>query len=198
MSSSQTRREFLARAGGSISSALFAVQFPLILSTANLACAAREAGESFVSFSPTQGLIVDALSDMIIPGGETPGAKDAGVVHFIDQSLTTFAAPLKSSILTGIDAFGKQISPSSDLASGIDAFSASSWDDRAEHIIKIEQSEFFGQFSQLTVMGMFSNPKHGGNKDKMGWDLLGFDDRHAWTPPFGYYDADAHSNGVNK
>jgi hypothetical protein len=30
----------------------------------------------------------------------------------------------------------------------------------------------------------------------MGWKLLGFDHRHVWAPPFGYYDAQAGgSNG---
>jgi hypothetical protein len=29
----------------------------------------------------------------------------------------------------------------------------------------------------------------------MGWDLIGFDHRHAWAPPFGYYDADYMQRG---
>jgi hypothetical protein len=33
-------------------------------------------------------------------------------------------------------------------------------------------------------------PKYGGNHDKAGWKLLGFEDRHVWQPPFGYYDKD--------
>jgi hypothetical protein len=39
---------------------------------------------------------------------------------------------------------------------------------------------------------MFASPSYGGNRNLVGWKLLGFDDRFAWQPPFGYYDRDAH------
>ena len=29
----------------------------------------------------------------------------------------------------------------------------------------------------------------GGNKDKVGWKLIGFQDDFLYKPPFGYYDA---------
>jgi hypothetical protein len=43
----------------------------------------------------------------------------------------------------------------------------------------------------LTHCGMFAMPSWGGNKDLAGWNLIGFDSRHAWQPPFGFYDARA-------
>jgi hypothetical protein len=30
---------------------------------------------------------------------------------------------------------------------------------------------------------------HGGNYDKIGWKLIGYDDSLNHKPPFGYYDA---------
>ena len=48
---------------------------------------------------------------------------------------------------------------------------------------------FFQTMRYLTLAGMFSHPNHGGNRDKLGWQLLGFEDRHSWQPPFGHYDA---------
>jgi hypothetical protein len=41
-----------------------------------------------------------------------------------------------------------------------------------------------------TAAGMFANPAYGGNRDKIGWKLLGFEDRYIWQQPFGYYDRD--------
>ena len=41
-----------------------------------------------------------------------------------------------------------------------------------------------------TIAGMFSNPEYGGNRDKIGWKLLGFEDRFSWAAPFGWYDRD--------
>jgi hypothetical protein len=35
---------------------------------------------------------------------------------------------------------------------------------------------------------MFADPAYGGNSDKVGWKLIGFEDRFAWQPPFGEYD----------
>ena len=36
---------------------------------------------------------------------------------------------------------------------------------------------------------MFADPSWGGNREKSGWKLLGFDDRAIWQSPFGFYDA---------
>jgi hypothetical protein len=37
---------------------------------------------------------------------------------------------------------------------------------------------------------MFSLPAYGGNRDGVGWKLIGFEDEHVFHPPFGYYDRD--------
>jgi hypothetical protein len=42
---------------------------------------------------------------------------------------------------------------------------------------------------------MFSLPEYGGNKDELGWQLIGFEDRHVWTQPYGFYDADHLAKG---
>jgi hypothetical protein len=39
------------------------------------------------------------------------------------------------------------------------------------------------------VIGFFARPVHGGNFDKVGWKLIGYDDSLNFKPPFGYYDA---------
>jgi hypothetical protein len=37
---------------------------------------------------------------------------------------------------------------------------------------------------------MFSLPSYGGNRDGVGWKLIGFEDSHVFYPPFGHYDRD--------
>jgi gluconate 2-dehydrogenase gamma chain len=39
-------------------------------------------------------------------------------------------------------------------------------------------------------MGFLADPARGGNRGKVGWKLIGFDDSGAFAPPFGYYDRD--------
>ena len=58
----------------------------------------------------------------------------------------------------------------------------------------VEDDYRFEIWRLLTIFGFFSMSKHGGNKDNVGWDLIGFKGHHgAWTPPFGYYDAEAET-----
>ena len=52
----------------------------------------------------------------------------------------------------------------------------------------VDTTPFFDLARQLTLCGMFSNPPYGGNRDKLGWKLIGFEDQHMFEPPFGYYD----------
>ena len=45
----------------------------------------------FGFFTPEQALEVEAMAAQIIPTDETPGAREARVINFIDRALTTFA-----------------------------------------------------------------------------------------------------------
>ncbi|MGH7704126.1 MAG: gluconate 2-dehydrogenase subunit 3 family protein, partial [Gemmatimonadales bacterium] len=54
--------------------------------------------------------------------------------------------------------------------------------------LEIAQPEFFEAARVATITAMFANPEYGGNQDKAGWRLIGFEDRFIWQPPFGYYD----------
>ena len=53
-----------------------------------------------------------------------------------------------------------------------------------------DRTPFFETTRLLTLLGMFSMPAHGGNRNGVGWKLIGFEDRHAFQAPFGYYDRD--------
>ena len=48
---------------------------------------------------------------------------------------------------------------------------------------------FFLTVREHTLTGMFASPKHGGNFNKAGWKLIGFEDTLNFKAPFGYYDA---------
>ena len=55
-------------------------------------------------------------------------------------------------------------------------------------IASIEHTEFFEALRRHVVMGFLASPAWGGNRNKAGWKLIGFDDAGAFQPPFGYYD----------
>jgi gluconate 2-dehydrogenase gamma chain len=53
----------------------------------------------------------------------------------------------------------------------------------------IEGTEFFALLRTHTMYGLLGNPSYGGNRDQVGWKLIGFEDKMHYQPPFGYYDA---------
>lgn len=53
------------------------------------------------------------------------------------------------------------------------------------------KSEFFEAVRGGTITGFLADPEYGRNTGKVGWTLIGFEDRFAWSAPFGWYDADA-------
>ena len=59
-----------------------------------------------------------------------------------------------------------------------------------EYLTSVERTPFFDTTRLLTLLGLFSMPEYGGNRNGVGWKLIGFDDQHAFQPPFGYYDRD--------
>ena len=130
---------------------------------------------------------VDAICAQIIPTDETPGAREAGVLFFIDRALTTFFAHRAAEFRAQLTAF------SGDCAKRFPqtkSFAALSSDLQIEFLRSVERTPFFSFIHTLTVLGMFTSPAYGGNRDLAGWKLLGFEDRHIFEPPFGYYDRD--------
>src|SRR5437763_17129152 len=41
--------------------------------------------QTLIHFTPTQATEIDAISSRIIPTDDAPGAREAGVLHFIDR-----------------------------------------------------------------------------------------------------------------
>ena len=112
---------------------------------------------------------IERFAVEIIPADDLgPGAKEAGVVYFIDRALATFDADKRALYRAGLAAAqGKSASA-------------------------IEHTEFFEILRRHVIMGFLASPAWGGNRDKCGWKLIGFEDAGAFHPPFGYYDAPEH------
>lgn len=136
-------------------------------------------------FDSTQALIVGAAVSRIFPSDELgPGAKEAGVIMYIDRHL---AGPYgfdrhrytQGPFENGAVELGYQgkASPREiyveglrDLA-GFDRLEPAQQDKALQ---AIESSLFFSLLRQHTIEGMFCDPVHGGNADMLGWRLVGF------------------------
>jgi gluconate 2-dehydrogenase gamma chain len=187
MSHSKTsRRGFLAESGKLASAGWLALNTPMLLAAGHAAQEHQASGADWVNMTPGEALNFAAVVDQIIPPDDTPGAADAGVVYFIDNVLGGFmagAAPMLKQGLVDLDAASLASFPDSN------GYASLSFDQQTGLLEAIETTPFFNTMIFLTNCGMFALPSWGGNKDRSGWALVGFDDRHAWQPPFGYYDA---------
>jgi len=183
-----SRRAFFAQAGAVAGSSWLALNAPLLLAAGRAAAEQRSGGEGWMNLSPSQARSLAAVVDQIIPPDDLPGASEAGAVYFIDQALGGFAAgwgELLKEGLADLDRRARVVSAESDGFAGL------AFGQQTAILEGIDTTPFFNQMIFLTHCGMFAMPSWGGNRDLAGWNLIGFDSRHAWQPPFGYYDAQA-------
>jgi gluconate 2-dehydrogenase gamma chain len=132
--------------------------------------------------------LLDAIVAQIVPGdASSPGAREAGVVEFIERALGTFFARFVPEFRAELTAFESSFANS---RPGAKTFADRPVDEQIAWLEQIQSGAFFALLRQLTVLGMFSSPEYGGNRDGCGWALLGFVDQHVFTPPFGWYDAE--------
>ncbi|HEY0800602.1 MAG TPA: gluconate 2-dehydrogenase subunit 3 family protein [Steroidobacteraceae bacterium] len=183
----RTRREFLAEAGGTLGGAWLVANWPAIASAHHEAAAAANTGPAALVFlSPEEARVVEAIAAQIVPTDDTPGAREVGVLFFIDRSLHTWASLVAEPLRTGLSGFQSHFAAQHPNGTFATADSAT----QIAFLIQVEGTEFFANIRSLTLLGMFASPSYGGNKDIAGWKLLGFEDTHAFIPPFGYYDRD--------
>ena len=131
------------------------------------------AGPKF--FTAEQAREVEAISAQILPADELgPGAREAGVVAFIDLVLPSFERERQAVYRDGLKELG--------------AFASLDSARQIEKLKAIEKTPFFETVREHTIAGFFSHPKYGGNREGAGFKLLNFEDRHMFESPFGYYD----------
>src|SRR6266571_7523063 len=123
MASEQNRREFLIQAGAGLSAAWLSANWPAILSAAQHAHKAALAATpaKFEVLTPEQAVEIDAITAQIIPTDDTPGAREAGVVYFIDRALKTFASGQKKDFAGGL---AQVLARVGEMFPGVSKFSA--------------------------------------------------------------------------
>ncbi|HEV2101970.1 MAG TPA: gluconate 2-dehydrogenase subunit 3 family protein [Candidatus Acidoferrum sp.] len=199
------RRNFLQLLGGTASAAWLSANWPALVSAAEHAHQAAKSGNPALEvFTADQAREVEALADCIIPSDETAGAREAGVVYFIDRALKTFFSEALPVYQSGLEAVQKT---TAELFPGVPRFSAATEDQRLKIFSDIVQEserpesgarrlapgaspDFFQTLRVHTIFGFLVDPEGGGNRDFAGWKAIGRDPSHSFSPPFGFYDKD--------
>ena len=134
-----------------------------------------------------RGRDIAPVTAHLVPTDDTPGAREAHVVRFIDTALGTILADFREEFLKTLGAFDEFMSHYRPDGA---PFLALSPNEQVDALGELERlaPETFGPIRSATMLGMFVHPEHGGNFRKVGWQLIGYVDQYSWAPPFGYYD----------
>jgi len=180
--------------------------WPAVLAAAehaHKAAAARDS-QKLEFLTPDEAKEVEAISACIIPSDGTPGAREAGVVYFIDRALVTFASEDQKTYREGLPGLQSRVR---ELFPAVEKFSSATPDQqdqilhsfndqagsgRRMYRANANASPFFETVRVHTIVGFLIDPEsgRGGNRDGIGWKLIGRDREHMFQPPFGYYDKD--------
>jgi gluconate 2-dehydrogenase gamma chain len=200
------RRIFLSRSAVGLSGALIAAQWPAMASAAAHAHAAvaSPAAVKFDFFTPEEALEVEAMASRIIPSDETPGAKDAGVLYFIDRALVTFASDMQKVYRDGL---APVQALTSEKFPGVKKFSSATAEQQDAILEELSKENsaagsgrrnrpsansqpFFETLRFHTIAGFLIDPDSDrrGNRGGVGWKVIGRDRDHMFQPPFGELD----------
>jgi gluconate 2-dehydrogenase gamma chain len=165
--------------------------------TLSKAMAAEMASSGHKFFDEHQWATVEALTAQIIPTDQYPGAKEAGVVNYIDIALATAYSEQQATYVQGI----KGVDQSAEAMFGKDRFIDLTAQQQIALMEAMEADEapgeiwaelpassfFFDCLLTHTFEGFYADPSYGGNKDYVGWALVGFpgpSQPRGYSPPF--------------
>jgi len=134
--------------------------------------------------SEAEARTLAAACDQIVPKDQDPGASEAGVVDFVDRQLATRAKrdlPRWQAGLRALDAesharFGAAFAAAAfaDQTSLLQQLEKGAGDER--HWQGIAPAAFFRLLRDYSMMGFYGDPRHGGNRGRVSWRMLGVPD----------------------
>ncbi|MEO7457172.1 MAG: gluconate 2-dehydrogenase subunit 3 family protein [Gemmatimonadaceae bacterium] len=170
MSDDISRRAFVGAAG--------TIALWLAASPADLLAASNPDQGTYKVLTPDQVAAFDAFAAQVIPSEPgSGGAREANVVRFTDNALASFASDQRPAFTSALASLGRRFAslPPAQQVAAMRAL------DKSNH-------DAFEVLRTPVLAGMFANPSYGGNANRTGWKLIGFEDRFSWKPPFGFYD----------
>ncbi len=144
------------------------------------------AREPYAHLTADEAQTLEAIVARLIPSDEHgPGALEAGAARFIDLSLGDALAASREIYragLAGIDDYARRAHglrfadlDESVQDSVLEAYDRGVADESADPTAyPPDAREFFELVLQHTIQGTFCDPYYGGNRDFVGWEMLGY------------------------
>ena len=135
-------------------------------------------GERLKALSARQARFIDSIAGRILPTTDTPGAVEAGAVFYIDGALASPYPHLLSRYARGLRALDKH--GKRQFGAAFEKLSPEQQDSvlsdlEAGKIVELRDGEAFFELLRTHVLeGVFGEPSYGGNRDMIGWKLVGF------------------------
>jgi gluconate 2-dehydrogenase gamma chain len=127
-------------------------------------------------FTAEEASLVDALCDQIIPADKDPGARQAGVVHYIDRQLKGPLRRFASSYRTRLPELDESCRRATTKK-----FTDLPFPAQTHFLEALERgpnkalATFFNMVIDHTMQGFYGDPKHGGNAAMVSWKMLGIE-----------------------
>jgi gluconate 2-dehydrogenase gamma chain len=152
--------------------------------------AAREPHEALTA---DEAALLTAIAARLIPADANgPGAVEAGAIAYIDRALAGFLAPSREAYRRGLAALERYARSSRGKP-----FRELSAVDQDSLLIDVEtgaatgsgagfdgsSATFFAMLRAHTWQGTFGDPYYGGNRDYIGWNLVGYPGVRAAVAP---------------
>src|SRR5271165_2798199 len=131
----KSRRSFVLASLTGLNAAWVAANYPGILAAQEHVSLAAKAGQppQLSFFNEAQAAEIDAMAAQIVPTDESPGAREAHCLYFIDRALSTFAKSSQPVYIEGLQ----------DLQASAGKFSALTSEQQIKVLTGIEKTPFF-------------------------------------------------------
>lgn len=136
--------------------------------------------EAFETLTAAESTALDAFASRILPSEDgSPGAHEARAVHFIDRGLTGAMAGSREQYAVGLaalDAYAMELggTPFNLLPAATQDAIIEAMTENTVRSYPMLNLGFFNTVRTHIIEGTFSDPYYGGNRDFVGWDLIGY------------------------
>src|SRR6266436_5079120 len=176
-----SRRNFLTRGGAAVSAVWLSTHWPAVVAAAEHAhqAAKSSAPPKFQFFTREEAAEIDAITALI-----------------------TFAVDDQKTYREGLPGLQLRVR---ELFPALEKFSAATSEQQDQILHSLDEqtgparkhsrssgasSSFFQAVRVHTIVAFLIDPDSGGNRDGVGWKVIGREPEHVFQPPFGYYDKD--------
>jgi len=205
------RRRFLSHGIAALGTTWTAAHWPAVVAAAEHAhhIALFPEDQKWEFFTPTEAKEIEALASCIIPSDGTPGAREAGVVYFIDRALVTFSINDQKTYREGLPEIQKRVH---ELFPEAASFSAATSEQQETVLASLDEAgaknpprrprgnfrpsataqPLFEILRIHTIAGFLIDPEadRRGNRGGVGWAVIGREPGHSFQPPFSAIDRD--------